>query len=192
MAKLLDEAPRTRPAAPLPALEDLAARRREGAAAQDAAGVDLAEGYALGAFSSPIYPDALEAMRRWRGEGLSLYVYSSGSLAAQELFFQNSAAGDLRPLFAGRFDATVARRGAGFLCARRRASALRRRRSSSVPTMRPNSPPLWRRALQVLRIVKDGAKPDPPLASLRRLLRNRLPAALSSALRPYATTGYRH
>lgn len=63
-------------------------------------------GYAAGAFRSPIYPDALAALRRWRDAGLTLYVYSSGSLKAQDLFFRHNEAGDLRPLFAGHFDTT--------------------------------------------------------------------------------------
>jgi enolase-phosphatase E1 len=35
---------------------------------------------------------------------LRLYVYSSGSVPAQQLFFRYSEAGDLTPLFAGYFD----------------------------------------------------------------------------------------
>jgi enolase-phosphatase E1 len=46
-------------------------------------------------------------LRRWRDQGLSLYVYSSGSVAAQKLLFGHSAAGDLTPLFDGYFDLGV-------------------------------------------------------------------------------------
>jgi enolase-phosphatase E1 len=35
---------------------------------------------------------------------LHLYVYSSGSVQAQRLFFRYSDAGDLTPMFAGYFD----------------------------------------------------------------------------------------
>lgn len=38
---------------------------------------------------------------------LPLYVCSSGSLKAQELFFRYNEAGDLRSLFAGHFDTGV-------------------------------------------------------------------------------------
>ncbi len=43
-------------------------------------------GYRNGAFQSYLFPDALAALKRWKASGLPLYVYSSGSLKAQELF----------------------------------------------------------------------------------------------------------
>ena len=64
-------------------------------------------GYASGAFTSPIFPDALVALRRWRAAGVRLYVYSSGSRHAQELFFRHNEAGDIRSLFSGFFDTGV-------------------------------------------------------------------------------------
>lgn len=70
-------------------------------------GLIWAEGYAQGAFVSPVYPDALEALRRWQSEGVRLFVYSSGSLQAQDLFFRYSSAGDLRGLFSGHYDMTT-------------------------------------------------------------------------------------
>lgn len=64
-------------------------------------------GYRSGDFSAHIYPDAAEALRRWDAEGYPLAVYSSGSAPAQRLFFGNSDAGDLLPLFGGFFDTAV-------------------------------------------------------------------------------------
>jgi enolase-phosphatase E1 len=64
-------------------------------------------GYASGALVSPIFPDALDALRRWRATGVRLYVYSSGSRHAQDLFFRHNEAGDLRRLFSGFFDTSV-------------------------------------------------------------------------------------
>jgi enolase-phosphatase E1 len=61
-------------------------------------------GYRTGAFQSSLFPDALAALQRWKAAGLPLYVYSSGSVQAQELFFQYNEAGDLRPMFSGFFD----------------------------------------------------------------------------------------
>jgi enolase-phosphatase E1 len=46
-------------------------------------------------------------LRHWRGRGLRLNVYSSGSAAAQKLLFGHSLAGDLTPLFEGYFDTAV-------------------------------------------------------------------------------------
>ena len=64
-------------------------------------------GYRDADFTAHIYPDAAPAMRRWHAQGLPLYVYSSGSVPAQKLFFGHSDAGDLAPLFSGWFDTEV-------------------------------------------------------------------------------------
>ncbi len=65
------------------------------------------QGFRRGVLRGHIYPDALDALRRWHAEGLRLYVYSSGSVQAQQLLFGHSEAGDLRPLFDGWFDTRV-------------------------------------------------------------------------------------
>ena len=70
-------------------------------------GMVWARGYQAAAFTAPIYPDAAQALAAWRKVGLRLFVYSSGSVAAQQLFFTHSDAGDLTPLFAGWFDTEV-------------------------------------------------------------------------------------
>ncbi|MCB1735882.1 MAG: acireductone synthase [Gammaproteobacteria bacterium] len=62
------------------------------------------DGYANGGFTGHVYPDAVAALRRWHAVGCALYVYSSGSVAAQKLLFRYSDAGDLTPLFSGYFD----------------------------------------------------------------------------------------
>lgn len=62
------------------------------------------DGYASGDFSAHVYPDAVERLRAWHAAGLPLYVYSSGSVPAQKLFFGHSDAGDLAPLVSGWFD----------------------------------------------------------------------------------------
>lgn len=67
-------------------------------------GMIWAEGYADGALKGHVYSDAADALRRWHAAGLKLYVYSSGSIAAQKLIFGHSNAGDLTPLFSGYFD----------------------------------------------------------------------------------------
>lgn len=64
-------------------------------------------GYRDAEFAAPIYPDAAPALRQWHDAGLPLYVYSSGSVAAQKLFFGHSDAGDLTLLFSGWFDTEV-------------------------------------------------------------------------------------
>jgi enolase-phosphatase E1 len=62
------------------------------------------EGYERGEYRAHVYPDAALRLRRWHAAGHRLAVYSSGSVAAQQLFFKYSSAGDLSPLFSAWFD----------------------------------------------------------------------------------------
>ncbi len=62
------------------------------------------DGYETGIYRAHVYPEVAARLRAWRADGLHLYVYSSGSVSAQQLFFGHSEAGDLTPLFAGYFD----------------------------------------------------------------------------------------
>jgi len=64
-------------------------------------------GYRQGDYQAHMYPDATECLRRWHEQDVPLYVYSSGSVRAQELFFGFSQDGDLLPLFSGHFDTRV-------------------------------------------------------------------------------------
>jgi enolase-phosphatase E1 len=70
-------------------------------------GMIWAAGYRDADFTAHIYPDAPVALRAWLDAGLPLYVYSSGSVPAQRLFFGHSDAGDLTALFSGWFDTEV-------------------------------------------------------------------------------------
>lgn len=70
-------------------------------------GLIWAEGYASGALTGHIYDDAAAALRRWHDAGIALYVYSSGSVAAQKLLFGHTAQGDLTGLFSSYFDTAV-------------------------------------------------------------------------------------
>lgn len=62
------------------------------------------EGYENGALKAHLYPDAGRVMLQWYIRGIPIYVYSSGSVAAQRLFFGYNEAGNLLPLFHGYFD----------------------------------------------------------------------------------------
>ncbi len=74
---------------------------------KDIQGRIWAEGYADGMLRGHVYPDAVAGLRQWHAAGLALYVFSSGSVAAQKLIFGHSVAGDLMPLFSGYFDTTT-------------------------------------------------------------------------------------
>ncbi len=70
-------------------------------------GIIWADGYASGELQGALYPDVAPNLRRWTAGGVRLFVYSSGSVAAQRQIFGHSSAGDLAPLFAGFFDTRV-------------------------------------------------------------------------------------
>lgn len=65
------------------------------------------QGYASGELQGHVYPDTRQWLHAWHTRGLRLYVYSSGSVAAQKLIFGHSLAGDLRGYFSGYFDTRV-------------------------------------------------------------------------------------
>jgi enolase-phosphatase E1 len=64
-------------------------------------------GYQNGTLQGPLFADVAPALNRWRDAGLILSVYSSGSVKAQQLLYQYSNAGDLRPLFKDWFDTRI-------------------------------------------------------------------------------------
>ncbi|MCA6064747.1 acireductone synthase [Thalassolituus marinus] len=88
IAKLLQWISEDRKATPLKALQ----------------GLIWKTGYENGDYKAHMYPDATEYLKKWHDSGLPLYVYSSGSVQAQELFFGYSQDGNLLPLFKGHFD----------------------------------------------------------------------------------------
>lgn len=65
------------------------------------------DGYVNGDFTGHLYPDVLPAFNVWQQQDIELYVYSSGSIAAQKLLFGYSDEGDITPLFSGYFDTHV-------------------------------------------------------------------------------------
>jgi len=64
-------------------------------------------GYKSGELVGHIYEDAVRGLKRWKDHGIDLYVYSSGSIAAQKLIFGHTEFGDLTPIFSGYFDTTT-------------------------------------------------------------------------------------
>jgi enolase-phosphatase E1 len=62
------------------------------------------EGFARGQLTSHFYPDVIAALQRWYALGITLWVFSSGSVQAQQAWFGHTPDGDLRPLISGYFD----------------------------------------------------------------------------------------
>lgn len=65
------------------------------------------EAFEAGVVKGHVYPEVPAMLRGWRSAGLSLFIYSSGSVEAQQLMFRHSEAGDLTPFFEGYFDTTT-------------------------------------------------------------------------------------
>jgi enolase-phosphatase E1 len=63
-------------------------------------------GYQTGELRSHVFKDVSDALLRWRNEKIAVYIYSSGSIAAQKLFFAHTESGDLTPYLSGYFDTT--------------------------------------------------------------------------------------
>ena len=70
-------------------------------------GIIWEEGYRTGAYTSHIYDDAADYLSRWHQQSIPIYIYSSGSIAAQKLLFAHTTAGDLTPCLQGYFDTTT-------------------------------------------------------------------------------------
>ncbi|GLG97755.1 Enolase-phosphatase E1 [Gryllus bimaculatus] len=67
----------------------------------------MREGYLNGKLKGHVYDDVQPALKSWKHSGRQVYVYSSGSVAAQKLLFEFSEKGDLLELFSGHFDTDV-------------------------------------------------------------------------------------
>jgi len=64
-------------------------------------------GYEAGELKSEVFPDVPRAFARWREQGKTIAIYSSGSVLAQKLIFRYSNGGDLRTFIADYFDTNV-------------------------------------------------------------------------------------
>mmetsp|Transcript_41904 Transcript_41904/g.67959 ORF Transcript_41904/g.67959 Transcript_41904/m.67959 type:complete len:154 (+) Transcript_41904:367-828(+) len=64
-------------------------------------------GYAQGHLLGVVYPDVVQALKKWKEAGVPVYIYSSGSVHAQKLLFGHTEHGNLLPFFSGHFDTLV-------------------------------------------------------------------------------------
>lgn len=65
------------------------------------------EAFEAGSVKGHTYPEVPEYFRRWKETGLTLFIYSSGSVEAQQQMFGYSEAGDLTVYLSGYFDTTT-------------------------------------------------------------------------------------
>lgn len=64
-------------------------------------------GYRAGQLHGATFADVPSALKRWHAAGLTLAIYSSGSVLAQRLIFSMTDDGDLTPLVSHFFDTMV-------------------------------------------------------------------------------------
>lgn len=64
-------------------------------------------GYENGDLVSTVYDDVPKAFERWKGDGKTIAIYSSGSILAQQLIFKYSDHGDLTRFIDRYFDTTT-------------------------------------------------------------------------------------
>jgi enolase-phosphatase E1 len=69
------------------------------------------EGYADGTLRAQVFADVAPAFARWRVAGLTIGIFSSGSVLAQQLLFAHTEAGDLTPFISHYFDTGVGKKG---------------------------------------------------------------------------------
>ncbi len=64
------------------------------------------EGFETGKLKAPIYEDAYNRLKEWK-EKVPIYIYSSGSVEAQKLFFSHTDKGNILDWFSGYFDTRI-------------------------------------------------------------------------------------
>ena len=69
------------------------------------------QGYVEGSLKSQVFADVAPAFERWRGRGLRISIFSSGSVLAQQLLFAHTEAGDLTPFIDSYFDTKIGKKG---------------------------------------------------------------------------------
>ncbi len=65
------------------------------------------EGFESGELKGHLYEDAYKKLKEWKDKGYQLYIYSSGSVGAQKLYFSHSEYGNILDLFSGHFDTKI-------------------------------------------------------------------------------------
>lgn len=67
-------------------------------------------GYEKGSLQSQVFADVAPAFERWHARGLSINIFSSGSVLAQKLLFAHTEAGDLTRFIDEYFDTAVGKK----------------------------------------------------------------------------------
>ena len=92
-------------------VEWLIARDRKSTGLKSLQGKIWRQGYLDGSLKSQVYADVAQAFARWRARGLSINIFSSGSVLAQQLLFAHTDAGDLTKFIEQYFDTNIGKKG---------------------------------------------------------------------------------
>jgi len=68
------------------------------------------QGYEEGSLQSQVFADVAPAFERWHARGLTINIFSSGSVLAQKLLFAHTEAGDLTHFIDEYFDTNVGKK----------------------------------------------------------------------------------
>ena len=82
-------------------------RDRKASGLKELQGLIWQRGYEEGALRGDVFADVPDALRRWHDSGVTIAIYSSGSVLAQQLLFRSTPFGDLTPLIDAYFDTSV-------------------------------------------------------------------------------------
>lgn len=89
----------------------LIARDRKSTGLKSLQGKIWRQGYLQGTLKSQVFPDVAPALERWHAAGLSVSIFSSGSVLAQQLLFAHTDAGDLTRFIKSYFDTNTGKKG---------------------------------------------------------------------------------
>jgi enolase-phosphatase E1 len=95
------------PSSNLPYIAWLMDRDRKSPGLKALQGLIWQEGFRSGELRGEVYADVPPAFERWSSGAKAIFIYSSGSVLAQQLLFGSTGAGDLTRFLTGHFDTAV-------------------------------------------------------------------------------------
>ena len=116
--------------------------------------------YEQGKVKSHLYDDVAAQLMRWHAQNIKLYIYSSGSVEAQQLLFKYTEAGDLTGILQGYFDTKIGGK-------KEEQSYIKIAREIHqdpgqilfLSDMQPEVAAASKAGWQVIRIIRPGTKP---------------------------------
>ena len=85
-------------------LQHLIKSDRKSTALKELQGMIWKQGYECGELTTPLFADVLPSLDAWAKRGMTLSVYSSGSVQAQKLLYGHTSQGDISDRFSHWFD----------------------------------------------------------------------------------------